>query len=91
MEVTSNHLEVVPPPYHEESAPGDELTKRGEDFGQPVGKSMALFFSYTHALTGTSLDKADVSPVLICKIRKGQELKLRCVAKKVCGGHLWYP
>jgi hypothetical protein len=33
---------------------------------------------------GGLLDKADVPPVLICKIRKGQELKLRCVAKKVC-------
>lgn len=65
MDVTSNHLEVIPPTYTDGDNPGDELTKRGEDFGQPVGKN-----------------KADVPPVLICKIRKGQELKLRCVAKK---------
>jgi len=28
-------------------------------------------------------DEQGVAPVLICKIRKGQELKVRCVAKKV--------
>ncbi|KAG1732220.1 DNA-directed RNA polymerase II, subunit 3 [Suillus paluster] len=66
MDVTSNHLEVIPINYSEGGDnPGEELTKRGEDFGQPVGKN-----------------KADVPPVLICKIRKGQELRLRCVAKK---------
>ncbi|KAG2750240.1 insert subdomain of RNA polymerase alpha subunit [Suillus brevipes Sb2] len=65
MDVTSNHLEVIPPTYIDGENPGDELTKRGDDFGQPVGKN-----------------KADIPPVLICKIRKGQELKLRCVAKK---------
>ncbi|KAH7909326.1 DNA-directed RNA polymerase II, subunit 3 [Hygrophoropsis aurantiaca] len=66
MEVTSNHLEVIPPTMGEhDGLPGEELTKRGEDFGYPVGKN----------------DPA-TPPVLICKIRKGQELKLRCVAKK---------
>ena len=28
-------------------------------------------------------DEPGVPPVLICKIRKGQELKVRCIAKKV--------
>ncbi|KAH7927153.1 insert subdomain of RNA polymerase alpha subunit [Leucogyrophana mollusca] len=66
MEVTSNHLEVIPPMNGEnDGLPGEEITKRGEDFGHPVGKN----------------DPA-VQPVLICKIRKGQQLKLRCVAKK---------
>lgn len=41
MDVTSNHLEVIPPTYTDGETPGDELTKRGEDFGQPVGKSMS--------------------------------------------------
>jgi len=47
------------------SESGEELTKRGEYFGHPVGKH-----------------EQDVAPVLICKIRKGQELKIRCIAKK---------
>lgn len=29
------------------------------------------------------LDETGVPPVIICKIRKGQELKLKCIAKKV--------
>jgi DNA-directed RNA polymerase II subunit RPB3 len=68
LNVTSNHLEVNPFPVDENnvsSESGEELTKRGEYFGHPVGKH-----------------EQDVSPVLICKIRKGQELKIRCIAKK---------
>lgn len=49
MEVTSNHLEVIP--YQDEVSSGDELTKRGEDFGQPVGKSMTLTGSWIYLLT----------------------------------------
>lgn len=30
-----------------------------------------------------TLDELGVEPILICKIRKGQELKLKCIAKKV--------
>lgn len=29
------------------------------------------------------LDDPGVPPVLICKIRKGQELKIKCIVKKV--------
>ncbi|KIL00707.1 hypothetical protein PAXRUDRAFT_821395 [Paxillus rubicundulus Ve08.2h10] len=69
MAVTSNHLEVVEFTSNtgttEPSQEGDELTKRAEGFGHPVGKN-----------------DPSVHPVLICKIRKGQELRLRCVAKK---------
>jgi len=66
MDVTSNHLEVVPFPSEDDTLdPGDELSKRGESFGYPVGK-----------------DQPGVHPVLITKIRKGQELKVRCTAKK---------
>jgi hypothetical protein len=46
MDVTSHHLDVLPPGAgmylhheHEESS-GDELTKRGERFGYPVGKGV---------------------------------------------------
>lgn len=69
MEVTSNHLEVVEftadPGSTEGVQEGDEIAKRGEGFGNPVGKN-----------------DPSVPPVLICKMRKGQELRLRCVAKK---------
>lgn len=67
MEVTSAHLDVIP--YPEENIDtqdsGEELSKRGEHFGHPVGKN-----------------EPGVAPILICKIRKGQELKIKCVAKK---------
>lgn len=51
MDVTSNHLEVIPPTYTDGETPGDELTKRGEDFGQPVGKSMTTLSRCIHVLT----------------------------------------
>jgi len=69
MDITSNHLEFYIPNTEEFNNQGDfgeELSKRGENFGHPVGKG-----------------EVGVPPVLICKIRKGQELKLRCIAKKV--------
>ncbi|KAF8070125.1 DNA-directed RNA polymerase II, subunit 3 [Lyophyllum atratum] len=69
MDVTSHHLDLVPPGTpeiwsNEDHDIGDELQKRGEGFGKPVGKDDGS------------------PPILICKIRKGQQLKLRCVAKK---------
>ena len=38
MMVTSNHLEVVPQMDNPEETAGEELTKRPDNFGQPVGK-----------------------------------------------------
>ncbi|KAK7472583.1 RNA polymerase II subunit 3 [Stygiomarasmius scandens] len=63
MDITSNHLEVMPMTDFDEG--GEELTKRGQDFGHPVGKN-----------------QPNVPPILICKIRKGQELRVKCIAKK---------
>lgn len=69
MDVTSSHLEVVPmdsfTDFDFPPASGEELSRRVENFGQPVGKH-----------------DPNVPPVLIAKLRKGQELKLRCIAKK---------
>jgi len=69
MNITSDHLEVIPYQAAEDDLqqedPGEELSKRGEFFGHPVGKH-----------------EPGVPPVLITKIRKGQELKIKCTAKK---------
>ncbi|KAG8694959.1 45 kDa subunit of RNA polymerase II, partial [Ceratobasidium sp. 395] len=70
IDITSNNLDVVPPSMGEfgdenEGEAGNELDKRPDNFGQPVGKG-----------------DPNASPVLLCRIRKGQELKLRCIAKK---------
>ncbi|KZP34686.1 RBP11-like subunits of RNA polymerase [Athelia psychrophila] len=72
MDITSNHLDVVAigDSYSNEGdeevgEAGDELQKRTEFFGHPVGKN-----------------EPGVAPVLICKIRKGQELKIKCIVKK---------
>ncbi|KAG6900761.1 hypothetical protein C0993_002185 [Termitomyces sp. T159_Od127] len=68
MDVTSHHLDLVPAGtrdvWAEYSEPGEEIAKRSENFGKPVGKDDGS------------------PPILICKVRKGQQLKLRCVAKK---------
>ncbi|KAI9449409.1 DNA-directed RNA polymerase II, subunit 3, partial [Lactarius psammicola] len=68
MEITSNHLDVVARGgygWREEVDDGEEIARRSENFGHPVGKN-----------------DPSMPPVLICKIRKGQELRVRCVAKK---------
>ncbi|KZS98340.1 insert subdomain of RNA polymerase alpha subunit [Sistotremastrum niveocremeum HHB9708] len=76
MDITSDHLQVVGynsgyrftsgPAYSDPASDGgEELSKRGDGFGNPVGK-----------------DDDSVPPVLITKIRKGQGLKLKCVARK---------
>ncbi|KAH9940502.1 RBP11-like subunits of RNA polymerase [Epithele typhae] len=71
MEVTSDMLEVVPTTRpgggfgFDADDGGEEMAKRVENFGHPVGKG-----------------DPDKPPILICKLRMGQELKLRCIAKK---------
>ncbi|KAI0305410.1 DNA-directed RNA polymerase [Multifurca ochricompacta] len=68
MDITSNHLDVVPRGgygWREEVDDGEEIAKRSENFGHPVGNN-----------------DPSVPPILICKIRKGQQLRVRCIAKK---------
>jgi DNA-directed RNA polymerase II subunit RPB3 len=102
MDITSNHLDVVVRGgfgWREEVDDGEEIARRSENFGHPVGKSafpyLFFFFSIhvnddTHTPNSTptlelrvNLDDPSGHPVLICKIRKGQELRVRCIAKKV--------
>ena len=44
LHITSDHLEVVPQSsYGDEGEVGDELSKRSEEFGQPVGKGTLYY------------------------------------------------
>ncbi|EJU04319.1 RBP11-like subunit of RNA polymerase [Dacryopinax primogenitus] len=73
MNVTSDHLTMVPPDQwdHEEqdsSAAEDILSKRGKNFGVPAGPA-------------TDPDP-NRRPISLVRMRKGQALKARCVARK---------
>ena len=54
MEVTSNHLDVVARGgygWKEEVDDGEEIARRSESFGHPVGKSASFLDSYLHPCT----------------------------------------
>ncbi|KAJ7462328.1 DNA-directed RNA polymerase II, subunit 3 [Mycena galericulata] len=68
MDITSNHLEVFE---------GGEFDDVGEGEAGDEPSKRGEYFGHP-----VGKNDPDVAPVLICKIRKGQELKLRCIAKK---------
>ena len=59
LNVTSNHLEYNPFPEDENtvSEPGEELTKRGEYFGHPVGKRASFFPLFIFVFSSISPSK----------------------------------
>lgn len=84
LDVTSNHLEPIISRSGALEDMGDELSKRVDNFGFPVGKSMFSPLCYPwSSLDSLSTDDPNTPPVLIARIGKGQEIKARCIAKKV--------
>lgn len=83
LDVTSNHLEPLVSRSSVLDDMGDELSKRVDNFGFPVGKSMSFPLCYpSFSLDTLSTDDPSTPPVLIARIGKGQEIKARCIAKK---------
>ncbi|KAJ7803641.1 DNA-directed RNA polymerase II, subunit 3, partial [Mycena leptocephala] len=70
MDITSNHLEVT-------SYQSNDFEQVGEGEAGDEPAKRGEYFGHP-----VGKNDPDVAPVLICKIRKGQELKLRCIAKK---------
>lgn len=87
IDVTSEHLEPSGQYGVDEGDAGEELGKRVEGFGLPVGKSTCCFdkiLALSHPFLWMAiLDDATVPPILIARIGNGQEIKARCIAKKV--------
>ncbi|OCH85800.1 hypothetical protein OBBRIDRAFT_784299 [Obba rivulosa] len=72
MDITSNHLEVLSTGAQSQYGWGAEDADGGEELSKRPP-------NFGHPV---GKDDSNAPPVLICKIRKGQELKLKCVAKK---------
>ncbi|KAJ7783197.1 DNA-directed RNA polymerase II, subunit 3 [Mycena metata] len=70
MDITSDHLEVA-------SYQSNDFEDVGEGEAGDEPTKRGEYFGHP-----VGKNDPDVAPVLICKIRKGQELKLRCIAKK---------
>ena len=88
LDVTSNHLDIVPVDYTrmaDGADGGDEIAKRVENFGRPVGQGQFTRASLNDASVHSSFSTGEpnTNPVLICKIRQGQEIRAKCIAKKV--------
>ncbi|KAF8592364.1 hypothetical protein K439DRAFT_1400124 [Ramaria rubella] len=66
LDITSNHLDINT---------GSQGTDEGEAGDEPNKRGEGFGWP-------AGKDEPGVPPVLICKIRKGQELKLRCIARK---------
>jgi len=76
MVVTSDHLEYIPPDANYHFSAGPAYSDDNQESGEEVSKRGPKF--------GLPVGKGEegANPVLITKMRKGQELHVKCVARK---------